>query len=791
MKLETNKILESLLKQHGITEFHPFEKPEKCDLDIQLYAYIKEDKFHICDADLKNYSRKNLNLPMDCPLVICIEDNTYAFRDIAVGKYIIISSDNLILDYEPIGFTEIGKDYFFLSPTVELPVQEFSIIGCLKNFKHNLVIDKPWVEYDVFDYSEKADTESAPELPKIKLGACLFIKNQLKLNLRYLFSQGCKHVFFNTKDQTFFSVHETSPNRHCIVNEYESDYIWISGSIFNFINFSLCAVDVEHTSEIDSIIVSCNGNNTEIKVSDGFTNIETINTEYSPYIEFSNEFFIAQYFNSTYYYHAIFCMVINRNGKFVFSRLFENYNVEFENNLIRLKRYNDVNFSLNDCYGNELARIYSEYEKYVKIEINNNRPSVFNEHDILLHHSKREEYKLTGQIRQRNDFETTYQGVLEQSTGRTMIPLNFSGVISKRCAEPFSEVQYRPSKQVSIVWIDHYFETERSYYGMFVEDKLQIPIFYDRISFLCFDNNEKHHQLNQSDTETNYVLVKHNHLYGLYSSWGKDILPIEAEYIELVGQNKNTKYVKAYCEDRIKLIYQDKVISGYDFLSAESIAGDKISQREEAVKISSEEGFAFIYKGCKRTSFYEDIIIRNCNIFSNDDHEWFVFIVTLNNLKGLLNSKGEVLIPIEHEQIEVQRSFVKVDGIIYGNNMTQIINTRNYEFVKGVKFNGTYVYLYKNESNVVLFGFEFWHTEVLKYDLDVLPHESEEIMGWKYNFENNEFEQSSEDDEYDYPDYHDDTDYDRDTYYALGGDDYDAFKERGGSLDDMMDGMGF
>ena len=791
MKLETNKILESLLNQQGITEFHPFEKPEKCDLDIQLYAYIKEDKFYICDSDLKSYSRKSLNLPMDCPLIICVEDNTYAFRDTTNGKYIILSSDNLILDYEPIGFTEIGKDYFFLSPTVELPVQELSILGCFKDFKHNLVIDKPWVEYDVFNYSKKANTKGAPELPKIKLGACLYIKNQLNLNLRYLFSQGCKHVFFNTNDQTFFSVYETSSNRYCIVNEYESDYIWISGSIFNFINFSLCAVDVEHLYDIDSIVVSCNGDNTELTVFDGFTIIKTINTEFAPYIEFSNDFFITQYFNSTYYYHAIFCIVINRNGKIVFSHLFENHDVEFENNLIRVMPYNYEGFSLIDCYGNELARIYSKYKKNVKVEISNNRPSVFNEHDILQHHLKQEEYKLSGQISRRNDFETTYQGVLEQSTGRTMIPLNFSGVISIRCAEPFSEVQYRPSKQISIVWIDHYFETERSYYGMFVEDKLQIPIFYDHISFLRYDNKEKHHQLNQSDSETNFVLIKHNHLYGLYSSWGKDILPIEAEYIESVGQSENAKYVKAYNEGKIKLIYQDKVISGYDFLSAEPIAEDKILQREEAVKVSSEEGFAFIYKGSKRTSFYDDIVIRNCNIFSDGDYEWFVFIVTLNNLQGLLNSKGEVLIPIEHEQIEVHRSFVKVDGIIYGDNMAQIINTRNYEFVKGMKFNGTYVCLYKNDSDVVLFGFDLWHTEMLKYDLVDLPHESEEIMGWKYDFENNEFEPVSDDSKDDYPDYPDDTDYDRDTYYALGGDDYDAFKERGGSLDDMMDAMGF
>lgn len=40
-------------------------------------------------------------------------------------------------------------------------------------------------------------------------------------------------------------------------------------------------------------------------------------------------------------------------------------------------------------------------------------------------------------------------------------------------------------------------------------------------------------------------------------------------------------------------------------------------------------------------------------------------------------------------------------------------------------------------------------------------------------------------------DYQEEPDYDRDTYYALGGNDYDAFKESGGSLDDMMVGMGF
>ena len=33
--------------------------------------------------------------------------------------------------------------------------------------------------------------------------------------------------------------------------------------------------------------------------------------------------------------------------------------------------------------------------------------------------------------------------------------------------------------------------------------------------------------------------------------------------------------------------------------------------------------------------------------------------------------------------------------------------------------------------------------------------------------------------------------YERDTYYAFGGNDYDQWKDNGGDLDGMMEGMGF
>lgn len=50
-------------------------------------------------------------------------------------------------------------------------------------------------------------------------------------------------------------------------------------------------------------------------------------------------------------------------------------------------------------------------------------------------------------------------------------------------------------------------------------------------------------------------------------------------------------------------------------------------------------------------------------------------------------------------------------------------------------------------------------------------------------------DEDEEDDESDI-DHDDNYDYERDTYYALDGEDYDSFRDNGGSIDDMMDGMG-
>lgn len=75
----------------------------------------------------------------------------------------------------------------------------------------------------------------------------------------------------------------------------------------------------------------------------------------------------------------------------------------------------------------------------------------------------------------------------------------------------------------------------------------------------------------------------------------------------------------------------------------------------------------------------------------------------------------------------------------------------------------------------------------------VLEHEPFYVFSFnKEKFVFQPDEDNEEDDSENYP-YYDEPDYDyeKDTFYALGGDDYDSFRKNGGSIDDMMDGMGF
>lgn len=116
-------------------------------------------------------------------------------------------------------------------------------------------------------------------------------------------------------------------------------------------------------------------------------------------------------------------------------------------------------------------------------------------------------------------------------------------------------------------------------------------------------------------------------------------------------------------------------------------------------------------------------------------------IVKSNGKYGAINKHGDVIIPIQY-------SWYETDPYDDYDN-----------------YNGLSCVFGIFESNV-----DFYNSEG-----ELLGTEDIKSYNWRHR------DEYDEDQNYNY---------ERDTYYALGGDDYDTWRNNGGNLDDMMDGMG-
>lgn len=179
-----------------------------------------------------------------------------------------------------------------------------------------------------------------------------------------------------------------------------------------------------------------------------------------------------------------------------------------------------------------------------------------------------------------------------------------------------------------------------------------------------------------------------------------------------------------------------------------------------------EESHSLHCKMCESNNVYDDVFINydgtihhegvidvNGNIIIEpmyekivrNEHSENLLIVKHKGYWGAVDNKGNIIIPIQYK----------------GYNTNVENDTEDYDNVVCKFYYGDNIDFYDNDGE--LLGAE-----------DVDEYEQRH-------------QRYSRDDRYDNQDY----DYERDTYYALGGDDYDEWRANGGNLDDMMDGMGF
>ena len=159
----------------------------------------------------------------------------------------------------------------------------------------------------------------------------------------------------------------------------------------------------------------------------------------------------------------------------------------------------------------------------------------------------------------------------------------------------------------------------------------------------------------------------------------------------------------------------------------------------QAIAQAFADGYQMGYKNRKEsiTEDYKTIALSTLSMMKEN-----LFIVKSNDKYGAINKQGDIIIPIQYT----------------GCDTDPYEDYDEYEGLSCI----------------------FWDKEKIDfYDSDG------ELLGTETHtyYANRHMEEHYYDDDQDY-------DYERDTYYALGGDDYDEWRDNGGNLDDMMDGMG-
>jgi hypothetical protein len=202
------------------------------------------------------------------------------------------------------------------------------------------------------------------------------------------------------------------------------------------------------------------------------------------------------------------------------------------------------------------------------------------------------------------------------------------------------------------------------------------------------------------------------------------------------------------------------------------------------------------FEGSQIIDFYENIKVYFSTVGNQFDDDFEVVFLVMNDLgqKSLLNNKGDIIIPFSSSSIFPYRNYVVHGDTIINSECDILFNSEGYTLIaeKSSYPNERLICFYNDESKYAIIDgngtlYEFEDIE----ELDAATF-SCGYNEYKFDIDANEFIKI-EDEEDGYHDYNepDDYDYDRDTYYALGGDDYDRFKENGGSIDDMMDYLGY
>lgn len=333
--------------------------------------------------------------------------------------------------------------------------------------------------------------------------------------------------------------------------------------------------------------------------------------------------------------------------------------------------------------------------------------------------------------------------------------------------------------------------------GLFVNDKILVPCMYSSIDILGY------YLLMKKIDGTTDILYTYNNLMMLGNFTSINQASIKLNFKETfvseesIIVEKNGKY-GLICHGELinnECLYDKvEVIRAYpkQTVFASSANCPPIKPIWFSVQIGMMKGvYGNLGYECKSEVKYKNVDVVDCHTFNPQFH--YNTLRTVILLDGrVYTSENESSLICQKEDLSF-RGFLSGDVLAFSDDKGTKLElfdyqgkSREYDVVDSEGNS-----LDKNEIDTC----NDKYAVLLYFNMYSQDYTTEEyVFSFSENkIVNSPFYQEDEEDECD--DYEptgieDDYDYERDTYYALGGDDYDSFKENGGSIDDMMDRMG-
>lgn len=782
--------------------------------DLSLMAMINDDTIHFFDEQGKNVERDILELP-EVFVLNFIDGNNRSFNLLNEGEKIehgvlyVINKENRIIFHSS---CEENYDTFtrVTSNSVILGVKE---IEC----ESSLLI--PINSYGrLIDNNHLTDKK----LIGVRDNYYLFSEESACFNEYYLYALSPK--FYDAYVPEFI-----------FVRKFHADFLLLWGAnVLYYDSNSENAISVKYYGAGGYYWDAPKELSFDIEVD-----LKNVNWKKDVQILYDENSIILHHTNASADYNG-FTIVIEKIGYGKFKlcnqkRLSDFWNVKIDsyaNSLIKFDNGWLHGISIFDRYGNKIAKVEGGYD-YVK-----KRPHIT---DYAVFAGNLSIPKIKSPLNTSTKF-----GIISTEDLEMVVPPNYNKVDFIVLEEP-TKKQSR-QKGTYEIYIKVCFETINQQkeltenWGLFKHSEYILPCFYKSIDVI------------RLKSKFVLVLENHDGLKGLFYK-DEVIAPCIYEEITELGcyllMNRADGMMDILYIDKESIKLYEHISS----VTPSSVHLNFSKERyinNDALIVLKNDKYGLVCKGqFVAECIYDKIELKNVNPNYLDNFNQYAynplwFILQKDNKNGLFGTHG-VMTDIIYDDVAVvdwrtfhpkrrnddTREFVlKLDDKYYTAKEKKLICENDELIFRG--FISSYVLVFSDEDETCLEFYTSWgeKRDIAVFDSDgdsvdiddyndiesmysyceyalPIPNVWREeniqinISEYKYIFSfpenriiNNPFykdiDEENDDDSYyhDY-DYPDDTDCERDTYYALGGDDYDEWRNNGGNLDDMMDGMGY